>query len=123
MKRAVQICAVVVVCSVMAEAATYYVDPAGSNGNSGLSPSTPWRTLLKVGISTFQPGDSILFKRDGVWNEWLTPPSSGAAGSLIKFDAYGNGRPPEFTGRYTTTSAQWANTSGNVWQITVTAPQ
>lgn len=106
-----------------ASAATYYVDPAGSNGNDGLSPQTPWRTLLKVGISTFLPGDSILFKRDGVWNEWLTPPSSGAAGNLIKFDAYGNGRPPEFTGRYTTTSAQWTNTSGNVWQITLTAAQ
>ena len=106
-----------------ASAATYYVDPAGSNANDGLSPQTPWRTLLKVGISTFLPGDSILFKRDGVWNEWLTPPSSGAAGNLIKFDSYGNGRPPEFTGRYATTSAQWTNTSGNVWQITLTATQ
>jgi hypothetical protein len=59
-----------------ASAATYYVDTAGSNGNDGLSPQTPWRTLLKVGISTFQPGDVILFKRDCVWNEWLTPPSA-----------------------------------------------
>src|ERR1700722_17015131 len=108
---------------VVASATTYYVDPAGSNGNNGLSPQTAWRTLLKVGISTFQPGDVILFKRDGVWNEWLTPPSSGTAGNLIKFDAYGNGRPPEFTGRYTTTNAQWTNTSGSVWQITLTATQ
>ena|SRR5256885_2846146 len=123
MKRAVQICAVVVVCSVMAEAATYYVDPAGSNGNSGLSPSTPWRTLLKVGISTFQPGDVILFKRDAIWNEWLTPPSSGTAGNLIKFDAYGDGRPPVFTGAYVTVTSDWTNTSGNVWQITLSATQ
>ncbi len=107
----------------MASATTYYVDPAGSNGNSGLSPQTPWRTLLKVGISRFQPGDVILFKRDAVWNEWLTPPSSGAAGNLIKFDAYGNGRPPEFTGRYATTGSQWTNSSGNVWQIALSATQ
>src|SRR5205823_90109 len=106
-----------------ASATTYYVDPAGSNANDGLSPATPWRTLLKVGISTFQPGDVILFKRDGVWNEWLTPSSSGAAGNLIKFDAYGNGRPPEFTGRYVTTSGQWTNTSGSVWQIALIATQ
>ena len=86
-------------CLLPASATTYYVDPAGSNANDGLSPQTPWRTLLKVGISTFQPGDQILFKRDGVWNEWLTPPSSGSAANLIKFDAYGNGLPPEFTGR------------------------
>src|SRR5581483_3931132 len=28
-----------------------------------------------------------------------------------------------FTGRYATTSAQWSNTSGNVWQITLSAVQ
>src|SRR5205823_3785042 len=84
-----------------ASATTYYVDPAGSNANDGLSPATPWRTLLKVGISSFQPGDSILFKRDGVWNEWLTPPSSGAAGNVIKFDAYG-GNPVTSFGSETT---------------------
>ena len=106
-----------------ASAATYYVDPAGSNANDGLSPQTPWRTLLKVGISMFQPGDFILFKRDGVWNEWLTPPSSGTAGNLIKFDAYGSGRPPEFTGRYVTTKLQWTNTSGSVWQTVLSATQ
>src|SRR4029077_14522115 len=104
-------------------ATTYYVDPAGSNGNSGLSPQTPWRTLLKVGISTFQPGDVVLFKRDAVWSEWLTPPSSGAAGNVIKFDAYGNGRPPEFTGRYATIASQWTNSAGNVWQITLSGTQ
>ena len=107
----------IVVATGVASATTYYVDPAGSNGNSGLSPQTAWRTLLKVGISTFQPGDVILFKRDAVWNEWLTPPSSGSASNVIKFDAYGNGRPPEFTGHYATTASQWSNTAGNVWQI------
>jgi hypothetical protein len=118
-----QIMLAVMLMTEMASATTYYVDPAGSNGNSGLSPQTPWRTLLKVGISTFQPGDVILFKRDAVWNEWLTPPSSGVMGNVIKFDAYGNGRPPEFTGLYATTAAQWTNTSGSVWQITLSASQ
>jgi len=120
--RSVRVLLLALVC-LPATAATYYVDPQGSNANDGLSPQTAWRTLLKVGISTFQPGDQILFKRDGVWNEWLTPPSSGSAGNLIKFDAYGEGRPPEFTGYYATTAAQWTNTSGNVWQITLSATQ
>ncbi len=106
-----------------ASGTTYYVDPAGSNGNDGLTPATAWRTLLKVGISSFSPGDVILFKRDAVWNEWLTPPSSGTAGNLIKFDAYGSGRPPEFTGLYATTASQWTNTSGNIWQNTLSATQ
>ena len=112
------------VISGAASATTYYVDPAGSNGNNGLTPQTAWRTLLKVGISTFSPGDQILFKRDGVWNEWLTPPSPGGApGNPIKFDAYGNGRPPEFTGAYQTKTGDWTNTSGSVWRITLTATQ
>lgn len=122
MKSLAIICVLAFFCA-GARATTYYVDTAGSNGNNGLSPQTAWRTLLKIGISTFQPGDVILFKRDCMWNEWLTPPSSGTAGNLIKFDAYGNGRPPEFTGRFTSTAAQWANTSGNVWQISLTATQ
>jgi hypothetical protein len=112
-----------ITAAMTASATTYYVDPAGSNANPGTSPQTAWRTLLKVGLSTFNPGDVILFKRDAVWNEWLTPPSSGTAGNLIKFDAYGNGRPPEFTGFYQTTASNWTNTSGNVWQATLTATQ
>ena len=111
------------VLAAQALASTYYVDPLGSNANDGLSPVTPWRTLLKVGLSTFQPGDVILFKRDGVWNEWLTPPSSGTSGHLIKFDAYGNGRPPRFTGYFPTSALQWTNSSGNVWQTTLNATQ
>jgi len=123
MKRNAAVFLTLLAMLVPAGATTYYVDPNGSNANSGLSPQTPWRTLLKVGISTFQPGDVVLFKRDGVWNETLTPPSSGTAGNVIKFDAYGNGRPPEFTGYYATTAAQWTNTTGNVWQITLSATQ
>lgn len=121
--RTIRIALCIAVLVAHAAATTYYVDPAGSNGNDGLTIQTPWRTLLKVGISTFQPGDVVLFKRDGVWNEWLTPPSSGTAGNVIKFDAYGNGRPPEFTGYYATTAGQWTNTYGNVWQIGLSAAQ
>ncbi len=115
--------ALVVLASGVAWGTTYYVDPAGSNGNDGLSQATPWRTLLKVGISSFSPGDEILFKRDAVWNETLTPPSSGTTGNVIKFDAYGTGRPPRFTGLYTTKNSDWTNSSGNVWQVTLTATQ
>ena len=108
----------------LAQATTYYVDPAGCNANDGLSPQTRVADAAESGDLDVQAG-----RRDScssamaVWNEWLTPPSSGTAGNLIKFDAYGNGRPPEFTGYYATTAAQWTNTSGNVWQIALSATQ
>lgn len=55
----------------------YYVDcNYGSNGNPGTSMQQAWRTLLKVGISVFAPGDTINLRRDCTWNETLTPPSS-----------------------------------------------
>jgi hypothetical protein len=37
--------------------ATYYVDATnGNDANSGLSPSTPWKTIAKVNASRFNPG-------------------------------------------------------------------
>ena len=46
------------VCASFAHATNYYVDcNYGSNGNAGTSPQQAWRTLLEVGISSFQPGD------------------------------------------------------------------
>ena len=109
----------------LACASNYYVDcNYGSNGNSGVSPQLAWRTLLEVGISSFQPGDTINLKRDCTWNETLTPPSSGTnpatGGALIKIDSYGSGQPPHLTG-YLSVSAQWWTQVGtsNVWSTTL----
>ena len=79
-----------------------------------------WRTLLQVGISSFQAGDTINLKRDCTWNETLTPPSSGTnpltGGALIKIDSYGNGRPPHLTGYLPITDGFWVATGNpNVW--------
>jgi hypothetical protein len=103
----------------------YYVDcNYGSNGNPGTSAKLAWRTLLQVGISSYQPGDTIHLLRDCTWNETLTPPSSGTnpalGGALIKIDSYGNGRPPHLTG-YLPVGAQWWTQVGstNVWSATL----
>jgi len=109
----------------LACASNYYVDcNYGSNGNPGTSPQQAWRTLLKVGISSFQAGDTISLLRDCTWNETLTPPSSGTnpatGGALIKIDSYGNGQPPHLTG-YMPIAAKWwtqiPNT--NIWSATL----
>src|ERR1700712_326163 len=81
-----------------AGATTYYVSPNGSDGNSGLSTSSPWQTVGKVNASRFNPGDAILFQRGGQWHESLSAPSSGSQNNPIPFADYGSGAKPKFWG-------------------------
>jgi hypothetical protein len=78
---------------------TYYVDTAGDDGNSGLSPTAAWQSIAKVAGSAFLPGDRVLFKRGGTWTAKLTFPSSGKAGKPITIADYGSGDAPVITGR------------------------
>ena len=73
-------------------AATYYVDTQNGNDSySGTSQIQPWQTLSKVNGTTFQAGDSILFKADDVWTGRLYPGGSGSPGAPIVIDIYGTG--------------------------------
>ncbi len=108
------------VWSSLASAATYYVSSStGSNTNNGTSATTAWQTIGHVNAQTFNPGDSILFKRGDVWNESLTPPSSGSSGSPITFDAYGTGAAPNLTGYYAVPTTAWVLVTGNAWKAPV----
>jgi hypothetical protein len=52
------------VLSSPAIAATFYVDATnGKDANNGLSKTKAWKTIAKVNVSRFNPGDHILFKR------------------------------------------------------------
>ncbi|MBB6670763.1 RICIN domain-containing protein [Cohnella nanjingensis] len=74
---------------------TYYVSSSGgSDGNSGTSPSAPWRTLAKVSSRVFKPGDQVLLKRGDAWNEALYMHGAGTAVSPIKVGAYATGARP-----------------------------
>lgn len=80
-------------------ATTYYLDSgAGSNMNDGKSASFAWKTIakLKSVCSEFQPGDQILFKRGGNWNEDLLLNDCGTGNevSVIAFGSYGTGNLP-----------------------------
>jgi hypothetical protein len=102
--------------------ATYYVDATGGSDTSdGLTQGTAWKTIAKVNGATFAAGDQILFKRGEVWNESLVPPSSGASGSPIIFDAYGTGEAPTITGYVNLPSASWTLDSGNIWKTSITS--
>src|SRR5438270_12182526 len=70
----------------------------GSDGNSGLSPSSAWRTLAAVNSRTFIPGDSLLFARGGRYAGSLQPHGSGTAAAPISIGAYGSGALPVIDG-------------------------
>jgi len=108
--------------SVAAFATAYYVSSStGSDTNGGTSTASAWQTIAHVNAQTFQPGDSVLFKRGDVWNESLAPASSGASGSPITFDAYGSGAAPNLTGYYAVPATAWVLVTGNAWKAPVPA--
>ncbi len=103
-------------------ATTYYVSSsAGNDLNNGTSAATAWQTIAHVNGQTFQPGDSILFKRGDVWNESLVTSSSGTSGSPIAYDAYGTGPAPNLTGYYAVPSNAWILVTGNAWKAPMPA--
>jgi hypothetical protein len=105
-----------------ASATTYYVSSGGGDdAKDGQSTATAWKTIAKVNAATFSPGDQILFKRGDTWRESLVPPSSGAAGNPIVFDAYGSGDAPTITGYQDLPQASWSLDSGNIWKTSITS--
>ena len=78
-----------------AQAQIYYVDTTyGNDSWSGTLPDAkstdgPWQSINKINISSFLPGDSILFRCGETWREQLTVPSSGNSGNPITFGQYG----------------------------------
>jgi parallel beta-helix repeat protein len=92
----------------------YYVDPSGSDSNSGTDPLTPWRTIAKVNATQFQPGDAIYFKRGGIWREMLSPGGGGITGAPMIFAWYGSGAQPIISGSDLITG--WSLTSGSIYQ-------
>jgi hypothetical protein len=70
----------------------YYVSASGSDSNSGTSPSSAWRTVQRVDRASLQPGDGVLFEGGATFSdEVLMPGASGASGSPIIFESYGQG--------------------------------
>jgi hypothetical protein len=74
---------------------------SGNDAQSGIAPSSAWKSLSKVNSTSFQPGDSVLFKRGDTWSkQGLKITSNGKPGQPITFAAYGTGDRPKFDGSY-----------------------
>ena len=82
-----------------ANGTTYYVDSvSGSDDHSGLSPRAAWKSLSKVNVTIFSPGDHILFMSGAVWVGQLWPKGSGRDGLPIVIDKYGGEAKPIING-------------------------
>ncbi|WEV37314.1 right-handed parallel beta-helix repeat-containing protein [Lactobacillus sp. ESL0677] len=88
--------------SITAKAANYYVDSkTGSDTNSGLSVTSPWKSFKNINSKTFQPGDEILLKSGSVWNEQLMPQGNGNQTEPITISKYGGELKPRINGNGT----------------------
>lgn len=70
---------------------TYYISSSrGNDANDGRSPATAWKSIDKVNATTFQPGDTILFKSRDEWHGQIWFKGRGTAEHPIKVDMYGD---------------------------------
>ena len=102
-------------------ATDYYVSSSqGNDSNNGTSPSTPWKTLLKIRQTIFFPGDVIHFKRGDVWKEdrELFIAVQGTPSNPIVFTDYGSGDLPEINVLETMpNNLPWVDEGNNIWSI------
>jgi hypothetical protein len=103
--------------SAAAQAATYYVSPAGSNSNSGTSWSAPWATLQKA-ADTVVAGDTV-YVGDGVYttsaDTLVTFSRSGTSGAWITFKSSTKwGAKLSGNNQATATAAYFGATSGYI---------
>ena len=82
----------------------YFVDPSGSDSNSGLSASSPWQTIAKVNAASLAPCSAIYFKAGGTWRGGRTaqgilfPQSGSSTNGPITYGSYGAGPAPIILG-------------------------
>jgi hypothetical protein len=100
---------------VSSESRSYYVDShGGGDGFAGTSIAFPWKSLTRVNTQV-RPGDTVLFKRGGVWRGRLLS-QSGTVGRPTTYGAYGAGAKPLLMGSLPVNKpSDWAATGSNVW--------
>ncbi len=101
----------ILLATVPAFGATYYVDAQATDGGNGLSEGTAWNQLSD--ITGLVAGDSVLLQRGDVWREALTTSASGTSGSPITLGAYGTGANPLLKGSVLVTG--WTGGGGGSW--------
>jgi len=98
--RTAYISAMVFVLCPCVSAMTYYVDTASTGSGDGTSQATSgvhaaWKDISE--ITGLSPGDTVLFRSGGIWQQQLDVAVSGTRDSPITFAAYGSGENPIIT--------------------------
>lgn len=111
---------VFLIAGLTANAETYYVKNGGNNASAGTSHATAWATIAKVNATAFAPGDSVLFRCNDIWREYITfSPPAGTAGGRVYYGSYQTGNKPLFLGsKEENLETDWVDQTGNIWKST-----
>ena len=95
---------------------TFYVDSSdGIDDSDGLAPSQAWKSLDQVNAADLKPGDSVRFKRGGIWRGSLVP-VSGEEGMPVTYTSYGEGPKPRILGSLPRHRFEdWVRIEENIW--------
>ena len=77
-----------------AHAVDYYVRPSGTDGNSGTSIVTAWRSVTRVNTQDLEPGDRVLFEGGETFSGPLSVVASdaGTSAAPVIITSFGSGR-------------------------------
>ncbi len=104
--------------SLSGQSLTYYIDGlGGSDAADGRTAATAWRSIGKVSLRTFQPGDSILLRAGSTWTGQMILEGSGSSTAPIVVDRYGTGPKPRIDGNGLIGSATVHLRNGSFWEI------
>jgi len=103
------------ISSTIINATSYYVSSSGNDSATGLSESSPWKTISKVNnsFSFMKAGDRVLFKRGDIFYGTLIITASGDIGNHIVISTYGSGANPVITGMTQVTT--WNNEGNGIF--------
>jgi parallel beta-helix repeat protein len=111
------VCVVCLLCAFSGFAETYYISfSSGSDVDSGITPTAPYRTLGRAG-GLVRDGDTVLLRRGDVFRESFSPsvPDSGALSVM----AYGPSDLPRPVVSGSMPITGWTPYQGDIWVAAV----
>jgi len=110
------------------QARTYYVSPSGDDNATGLSQSTPWRTIsglnAKMADGSVKAGDTVLLQAGQTFFGKIRPPNGTAPDAVVlTIGSYASGqqtaRPIVSSYKVLTVPSGWQRVDGTTWSISV----